>query len=73
MKLLLVTPSTVWRVKCPYKIVVQTLLAFIPRYTPAIGDAFCKECKFYNGDVNSHRSFYVKCSYENHQDKNTRE
>lgn len=64
MKLLLVNLSPLQKVKCPYKIVIQ--FTSIPRYTPTIGDAYCRGCKFYNGDVDGHRLFYVKCNYENY-------
>lgn len=71
MKLLFATPFTVWAVQCPYKITVESPLAFIPRHIPVVGGVFCIKCKFFNGSIDSHRSFYVKCSYENHQDRNT--
>lgn len=71
MKLLIVIPLTVETVRCPYNVTVQPILAFMPRYTPVVGSAVCAKCKFYNGSINNHRSFYVKCSYENYQDRIT--
>lgn len=72
MKLLIVIPLTVETVRCPYNVTVQPILAFMPRHTPVVGGVFCTKCKFHNGSIKSYPSFYVKCSYENHQDRNAR-